>query len=255
MVRNDVSCRKPGYTGRRAPAKRIGTVVITLRSNHEIGRLVASVFTTVGSTRVSMGPAISVSVRGAQSLPASAITAVATRAGDARLAHRDQVGLGPEHLEPVDEVLDVAVEVEVAVGEADVARVVPVGDPDVLLGEERLHRAAQQGGEVAGERRDEQHLGCGRQATTVGLLGEVQQRAERLHVGGFLAHRDVAASDAHGVDDPNGGRSWVRPDATEQRVPGFEVAQRAWSPRGTDCNRATDRNLAEQTPRCRAARP
>ena len=40
----------------------------------------ASVLTTVGSTRVSMGPAISVSVRGAQSLPASAITAVATSA-------------------------------------------------------------------------------------------------------------------------------------------------------------------------------
>ncbi len=53
---------------------------MTLFSNQEMGRLVASVLTTVGSTRVSMGPAMSVSVRGVQSLPASDITAVATRA-------------------------------------------------------------------------------------------------------------------------------------------------------------------------------
>ncbi len=53
---------------------------MTLRSNHEIGRLVASVLTTVGSTRVSIGPAINVSVRGVAGLPASDITAVATSA-------------------------------------------------------------------------------------------------------------------------------------------------------------------------------
>ena len=55
-------------------------MVITLRSNHSIGLLVARSFTTVGSTRVSMGPAMSVSVRGCAGLPASAITAVATSA-------------------------------------------------------------------------------------------------------------------------------------------------------------------------------
>ena len=68
------------YLARQLVTERIGTVVITLRSNHSIGLLVASVFTMVGSTRVSMGPAMSVSVRGVQSLPASDITAVATRA-------------------------------------------------------------------------------------------------------------------------------------------------------------------------------
>ena len=40
----------------------------------------------------------------------------------------------------------------------DVARVVPVGDVDVLVGEQRAHGAAQQRGEVARERRDQEHL-------------------------------------------------------------------------------------------------
>ncbi len=56
-------------------------MLITLRSNQEIGLLVARSFTTVGSTRVSIGPAMSVSVRGCAGFPASAITAVATSAG------------------------------------------------------------------------------------------------------------------------------------------------------------------------------
>ena len=53
---------------------------MTLRSNQESGLLVARSLTTVGSTRVSIGPAINVRVRGWQGLPASAITAVAASA-------------------------------------------------------------------------------------------------------------------------------------------------------------------------------
>jgi hypothetical protein len=53
----------------------------------------------------------------------------------------------------------------------------------------------------------------------------VQQRAEGLHVGGFLVHGDVAAPDAHGVDAPR--RTLVgEADALEQPVPGREPAQR-----------------------------
>src|SRR4029079_81172 len=131
---------------------------------------------------------------------------------------------------------------------------VPVGDPDVLLGEERLHRAAQQRGEVPGQRCDEQHLRSGRETTSLRFLGEVQERAERLHVGGFLAHGDVAPPDAHGVDGPR----WTlvgEADALEQPVPGREAAQwhrvgelRAALAQLTETLQSNPRDTAERGP-------
>src|SRR5262249_36420177 len=55
-----------------------GTVAIRFCSNHSIGLELASAFTLVGLTRVSIGPAINVMLRGCAALPACAITAVAT---------------------------------------------------------------------------------------------------------------------------------------------------------------------------------
>ena len=80
MLTNAANCRNPGYTRRNRPRYRSGTDAITCRSNHSIGRLVARLFTSVGLTLASIGPAISVRLRGTAALPSSAISAVAASA-------------------------------------------------------------------------------------------------------------------------------------------------------------------------------
>ena len=75
----------------------------------------------------------------------------------AGLADGDHVRARPHRLEERDQVLDIFVEAEAAVPDADVARIGPVGDVDVVLGQQHAHRVAQQGGEVAGQRRHQQH--------------------------------------------------------------------------------------------------
>jgi hypothetical protein len=57
-----------------------GTVAIRLRSNQVIGRSVASRLTVVGFTRVSIGPAIRVIVRGRARCFASDMMATAASA-------------------------------------------------------------------------------------------------------------------------------------------------------------------------------
>ena len=52
-------------------------MAIRFRSNHSIGLVLASSFTLVGCCRVSIGPAISVIVRGEARLWSSAMTATA----------------------------------------------------------------------------------------------------------------------------------------------------------------------------------
>lgn len=123
--------------------------------------------------------------------------------GHARLAHRHEVGAGAEHLHPVDDVLHVLVEPEATVLEADVARIVPVGDVDVVLGEQGAYGAAQQRGEVPRQRGHQQHPGLGEAV----VLLEVQQRAEGPDVGGLLAHLHRAAAALDALDTE--GRSLV----------------------------------------------
>jgi hypothetical protein len=120
------------------------------------------------------------------------MTDAATNAG----THGHEVRPGAEQREPVDDVLDVIVESEAPVFEADVSCVVPVGDVHVVLGEQRAHRPAQQRGEMARERGDEQHLGLGEAV----VLAEVHQRAEGPDVEGFLLHGHRPPAAVHGAD-------------------------------------------------------
>ena len=115
--------------------------------------------------------------------------------------------------------LDIFVEAEAAVPDADVARIGPVGDVHVVLGQQHAHRVAQQGREMAGERRHQQHLRLRRRA----FLGEAQQRAERRGQHLFLVHRhDLVA----GLDllDAEG-----RPAMAERR-PAHHFAERPAGP-------------------------
>ena len=68
-----------------------------------------------------------------------------------RLTDREHVHVGSQQLHQLDHVIDVAGEVELAFGGRDVADVEPLSDMDVVLREQRLHRAAQQRREVPRE--------------------------------------------------------------------------------------------------------
>ena len=80
MLMKADSCTKPGYTRRPAPRKVQGTVWTRFSSNQLSGLLVASSLTAVGLTRQSMGPAISVRLRGWAGWPSCAMSAVADSA-------------------------------------------------------------------------------------------------------------------------------------------------------------------------------
>ena len=127
----------------------------------------------------------------------------------------------PHDLEEADQVADIFVEAEAAVLGRNVARIVPVGDVDVMFGEHGAHGGAQQRGEMAGQRRDQQHA----RLRLVDVLLEMQQRAERRHVGRFLGHRHLAVAHHDAVDAvrrPLMGE----PGARDQLIGGGEIAER-----------------------------
>ena len=101
---------------------------------------------------------------------------------DRRLADRHHVRARSHLVEEGDQMLGVILQAEPAVAERNVARVVPVGDVDVVVLQQRLHGAAQQRREMAGHRGHQQQA---RLLRRIHLL-EPQQRAERRRIGDFL---------------------------------------------------------------------
>jgi hypothetical protein len=80
MLMNAVNCKKPGYTRRMKPACGSGTWLTRFFSNHSMGLVLASLLTSVGLTRQSTGPAMSVRLWGWAGLSSSAMMAVAASA-------------------------------------------------------------------------------------------------------------------------------------------------------------------------------
>ncbi len=118
----------------------------------------------------------------------------------ARLADRDHMGARPDLLQETDQVRDVFVEAEAAFRQRHVANVVPVGDEDVVLRQHGAHGAAQQRGEVARQRCDQQHP----RLRGLDVLFEMQQRAERRGERGLLMHGHLAIADSHAIDAEGG---------------------------------------------------
>ena len=84
----------------------------------------------------------------------------------------------------------------------------------------RAHGRAQQRGEVARQRSDQQDA----RLRGLDILLEMQQRPERRDIGRFLGHRDLAVADRRAVDAV--WRAVVREaGAGDQLVDGREVAQ------------------------------
>ena len=94
---------------------------------------------------------------------------------DGRLANGDDVAILADEADEVDQVAGIVLEREFAVLELDVARVDPVGDVDLVVAQQRADRAAQQGGEMARHRRDQEDLGI----VLAACFAEMEQLAER----------------------------------------------------------------------------
>ena len=118
------------------------------------------------------------------------------------------MGTRPEYLEKSDDVIDKVVEVERTMLQPDISRIVPVGDVDVVIGEEHLSSAAQQGGEMPRHRCYQQNA----RLRPRRLLLEAQQRTKRRLVNSRLAYSSLAAADRDGVDAES------RPVMTEARA-------------------------------------
>ena len=116
--------------------------------------------------------------------------------GNAGLADGHNVRAGSDLLEEADDVIDVLVGTESSVGEAHVARVVPVGQIDIVLGQHRADGGAQQRCEVSRHRRDDEHA----RERRVDVLLEVQQRRERRRVGNDFLDRHRRIADLHRID-------------------------------------------------------
>jgi len=131
-------------------------VAIRFCSNHDIGLEVASSFTLVGLTRQSIGPAINVIERGCAGWLVCAMTAAATSVATQGWHTATTWRARADHFEKRDQMLDIIVEAEAAGRERRVARIVPVGDVDVMLGQQRLDGVAQQRREMPRQRRHQQ---------------------------------------------------------------------------------------------------
>ena len=97
-----------------------------------------------------------------------------------RLAHRDHVHVAAEHVQHLDDVIDIVVEIEAALGQRNHPGIGPIGDVDLMRRQKGFDGAAQQRRVVAGHRRHDQHARLRRAQRPRQLAIEIQQAAERL---------------------------------------------------------------------------
>ena len=187
-------------------------------SNHSIGLLVASSFTRVGLMRASIGPAIRVMLRGCAGLASAAITATAASAETHGWQTAITCAPGPMNSRKRMMCSVYSSSPNLPCSSADVARVVPIGDVDVILGQQCLHRAAQQCREVPRQRGDYQN------ARLLGarVLAEMEQGRERRDERRFFRDRDFLAPTI-AVGSANSGRRWL---STVRDIKSHAAAQR-----------------------------
>ncbi|MPL92321.1 hypothetical protein SDC9_38419 [bioreactor metagenome] len=114
----------------------------------------------------------------------------------AGLAHREHMRPRADLFHEADQIGDVILDTEAARRQRRVAGIRPVGDVDVMVAQQRAHRARQQRGEMARERRRHQHL----RQRRVEVAREMQQPAEGQLERYLLAHRPLAPVDLHRAD-------------------------------------------------------
>ena len=106
---------------------------------------------------------------------------------DARLANRDDVRPCAHDPKECDHVVHKGAKIEAAFGLRHVAKIMPVGDKDVMVGQHRFDRGAQKCREMARHGGDQQHPWLWR----FDFLPEVKQRCKRREVSKAPASRRV----------------------------------------------------------------
>ncbi len=142
-----------------------------------------------------------------------------------RLANSDRVHAWSEMSENLTQIDDVVVEIEGPQRQRHHARIGPVGDVHVVVGQEGLDRAAKQGRVMARHRRDDQELRLNRAGGEI-RPGEMQEIAERPGPDDLLQDR-IEDSVHVNVIKPEGRLAVAARQALEQLRPGRDVlAQR-----------------------------
>ena len=140
--------------------------------------------------------------------------------GRPRLADGHHVRARTQQAQHLAHMVEIVVEIEAAGVQRHVAGVGPVGDEHLVVLQEGLHRAAQQGGVVARQRRDDQHGRLQLPAAGLAHVGHVAAEMGELHPGAGPhlglgdAHR--LAVDLHGIDVP--GRAAVAAGQVGEQV-------------------------------------
>ena len=99
-------------------------------------------------------------------------------------------------LQHADQVVDIFLEAEAPLHERDLARILPVGDVDIVVLQHGLHRVAQECREVTGKGSDDQHFRLWR----VDVLAEMEHAAKREIEHCLLDNKRLAILDNHGRD-------------------------------------------------------
>ena len=141
----------------------------------------------------------------------------------ARLAYGQQMGARPEHAQPLNDVVDIILEAEDAGGKGDVARIMPIGNANIVIGEQRLDRLAQEGCEVPRKRGHHQHA----RLSLLNVFLEMQQRPERRGGERFLGHGGIAIADANRLYAI--GRARMRQPRARNELAGRSELPRPWA--------------------------
>ncbi len=104
------------------------------------------------------------------------------------------MSVAAERVQDRDHVVDIVVEIERALRQRHHARIDPVGDVDVVIGQKGFDRAAQQRGVMARHRRDDQKLRLRTLRRVLERALEMEELAERpLPDGGDVDRHALAA--------------------------------------------------------------
>ncbi len=124
-----------------------------------------------------------------------------------RLAHREHMRSGADMFEKLDQIIDIVIEVEPSILQRYIARIAPVGDPNVMARKHPLHCAAKQRRVMARHRRDDQQLGLVRRRTIANEMLELSERLAAfdlfgdrywLAINGGYAESEIGLTARHG---------------------------------------------------------
>ena len=175
---------RPGHVGDDVAAKPIGAALLGQRVHH--GGIDARVDGSAGQYQRQRHARIAVGFHQCSR----------SQHGHRWLAHRKHMHVAAKKAEHIHHQVDVVVEIEPACRQRHVARVLPIGDVDVVVGQKRLDRAAQQRCKVAGHGRHEQQARMGSRTPRIDAALEVHQPAR-----GMLPDNLLGDSHRHAVDN------------------------------------------------------